>query len=124
MTGARRKENISTKNMFFSLLDNEFNDNFYELKIKLTPTPKPPPQTFTKMLQWWIENTDPTSLKVEAILFNTHYKYVCTSSMLGDLKAIANGDPSIIKLLVENVPSIMAFVLITNSFLEDHMPWK
>jgi len=42
--------------------------------------------------------------------------------MLGDLKAIVNGDPNTSKLLVENVFSTMAFVLTTYNLLEEDLP--
>ncbi len=60
-------------------------------------------------------------MKVEAIFLDTHYKYAHLS-MLGDLKAIVNGDPNTSKLLVENVLSTMAFVLTTYNLLEEHLP--
>jgi len=59
-------------NMFFSLLDSELSEDFHKSTIRLNPMPKPPPQLFMDVLQWWIENTNPNAMKVETSLFNMH----------------------------------------------------
>jgi hypothetical protein len=75
------------------------------------------------MLQWLIENINPKVMKVETILLNMHYKYAKFSA-LGDVKAIINGDPNTSKLIMDNVPLIMAFVSTTYSFVGDRLIWK
>jgi hypothetical protein len=58
---------------------------------------------------------NPYALRVEAILFESHYKFVIIPT-LGDLKAVVDGDPRTTKLLMDNVPSTMAFLSTTYSF--------
>ncbi len=52
-----------------------------------------------------------------------HYKYV-NLLMLGDLKAIVNGDPNTSKLLMDNVSSNVAFVMTTYNYVGKHAIWK
>jgi hypothetical protein len=104
--------------MFFSLLDNERGEDFYKSKIRLNPTLKPPSQMFMEMLQCWIENIDLATMRMKAILLDMHYKYVLLLAM-GELKVVVDGDPSTTKLLMDNVPSIMAFVLTTCTLLKN-----
>jgi hypothetical protein len=75
------------------------------------------------VLQLLIKNINPKAMKVEPILLHTHYKYAKFST-LSDLKAIVDGDPITSKLLMDNVPSTMALVSTTYSFVRDRLIWK
>jgi hypothetical protein len=70
-----------------------------------------------------IENINPKAMKVEAILLDMHYKYA-KKLALGDLKVIIDRDPNTSKLLMDNVPLIMALVSTTYSFVGDRSIWK
>jgi hypothetical protein len=56
-------------------------------------------------------------MTIEAIFFNTHYKYATLTTMK-DIKAIVDGDMSMSKLLMDNVTSTIAFLLTMYSWLE------
>jgi hypothetical protein len=60
---------------------------------------------------------------VEAILFELHYKFVIIPT-LGDLRVVVDGDPHTTKLLMDSVPSTMAFLSTTYSFDEECVVWK
>jgi hypothetical protein len=64
-------------------------------------------------LQRWTKNTNFETLKVEAILLDTHYKYA-NLLMLGDMKAIVDGDPNTNQLLMHSVPSIDYGIYVDN----------
>ncbi len=55
---------------------------------------------------------------MEAILFELHYKFVIIPT-LGDLRVVVDGDPHTTKLLMDSVPSTMAFLSTTYSFDEE-----
>jgi hypothetical protein len=50
---------------------------------------------------------------VEAVLLDTHYKYA-NLPMLGNLKAIVDGDPNTNQLLMHIVPSIDYGIYVDN----------
>jgi hypothetical protein len=60
---------------------------------------------------------NPYAFRVEAILFESHYKFVIIPT-LGDLRAIVDRDLDTTKLLMDNVPSTMAFLSTTYNFDE------
>ncbi len=63
-------------NMLFTLLNNELSEDFYKFKITLNLSKDPPPHNFIDVPQRWIENMNSTTIKVKAILLDTHYIYV------------------------------------------------
>jgi hypothetical protein len=60
---------------------------------------------------------------MEVILLNSHYMYAILP-MLCNLKVVVNGDLSIAKILMDIMPSIMAFVSTTYNFDGEHAIWK
>jgi len=119
----KKKRMHKYDDMYFSLLDNELGEDFYKSKIRFNPTLKPPSQMFMEMLQHWIENIDLATMRMKVILLDMHYKYAFLLAM-GELKVVVDGDPSTTKLLMDNVPSIMAIVLTTWRLFKKLVAWK
>ncbi len=77
------KEKHNLDKVLFSILDLNFNDNFYSKKLKLNPSNEAPPLGFKRSLEKWIQSASVEDVATEAILLDSHYKYDRVNNMLG-----------------------------------------
>jgi hypothetical protein len=67
-----KKVNHKFDKMLFSILDSEFNDKFYNQKMKLNLSFDAPLAKFTTTLRKWISNATLEAIATKLFLLDTH----------------------------------------------------
>jgi hypothetical protein len=109
--------------MLFSILDLEFNDDFYSKKLRLNPSDKAPLVGFEWALEKWIQSGTPKDNAMKAILLgHTHYKYDIVENMARLLDVIDK--ESCASFLIDNITKTITIICTTHSTKDISIVWK
>jgi len=108
--------------MLFSILDYEFNDEFYTKKMILNPFNEALPISFKTALKRWIKSIAPKGITVESILLDTHFMYDKVNDMAKLLVVINKTNST--SFLQDDDTSTFIIVSMTHIIKEVHVAWK
>jgi hypothetical protein len=117
------KDKHKLDKMLFSILDLEFNDDFYSIKLRLNPLDEAPLARFEWALEKWIQSRTPKKNSMKTILLgHSHYKYDIVEDMAGLLDVIDK--ESCMSFLMDNVTKTITIIFTTHNTKGILIVWK
>jgi uncharacterized protein YicC (UPF0701 family) len=107
--------------MSFSILDVEFNHDFYNKNMRLNSSNEALPMGFKRALQKWIQSRTSEGNAIEAILLDSHYKFERIDNIVSLLDVI--NKEQMTSFLHDNAIRKIAIVCATHIIKDNPRVW-